>query len=325
MSQNVSVIATVKDEADSIEPFLLALLNQTRPPDEIIISDGGSTDSTPEIIRGVAAEHPTLRLIDAPGTNIASGRNVAIRHCSGPIVAVTDAGAVPREDWLEQLVKPLDDSNVDMSGGFFIAGGTNFIERCISVVITPQLHEIDQDSFLPSSRSLAFRKEWWERTGGYPEWLDHSEDIVYDLALKRAGATFQFAAGAIVTWHPRSSLGGFARQYFFYARGDAHAGLWPERHAVRYGAYLALAWLLGRVRRRPTTIGFIVAGARPYLRRYYQRVGRASPARTPAQAVMSRALVPVIVVVGDVAKMAGYAAGHVERTLVQRGWSQDPR
>ena len=51
MPENVSVVATVKNERDSIEAFLTALLNQSRAPDEIVISDGGSTDDTAAAIR----------------------------------------------------------------------------------------------------------------------------------------------------------------------------------------------------------------------------------------------------------------------------------
>ena len=38
------------NQADFLEETILSLLNQTRPPDEIVISDHFSTDRTPEII-----------------------------------------------------------------------------------------------------------------------------------------------------------------------------------------------------------------------------------------------------------------------------------
>ena len=46
----VSVIVPVRDEEDSIRELLDSLLAQTRPPDEIVITDGGSVDATPQII-----------------------------------------------------------------------------------------------------------------------------------------------------------------------------------------------------------------------------------------------------------------------------------
>jgi len=321
MPEDLSVVVTVKDEGDSIEPFLTALREQSRVPDEIVISDGGSTDGTAEAIRDAAAKHrsPRLRLIEAPGANIAQGRNRAIAACSASIVAVTDAGTTPRRDWLERLVQPLEsDPSIAVSGGFFEPGGSTFLQRCIAVVITPQLSELSPDRFLPSSRSLAFRREWWERAGGYPEWLDHSEDVVFDLELKRAGAVIAYTPDALVVWRPPATLRGYARQYYRYARGDAMAGLWPVRHALRYGGYLTLLLLLRRCRRRPSGLVPLITVGRPYLARYYRRIVRIPPGHGPRDAMLARLLAPIIVAVGDVAKMVGYAAGQLQRLSTRR-------
>jgi glycosyltransferase involved in cell wall biosynthesis len=315
MREEVSVVATVKDEADSIESFLTALLNQSRPPDEIVISDGGSTDGTAEAIRRATENgRSRVRLVEAPGTNIAQGRNRAIASSSGSIVAVTDAGTTPRPDWLERLVRPLEsDPEMAVSGGFFEPGGSTLLQRTIAVVITPQLHELSPEGFLPSSRSVAFRRHWWERAGGYPEWLDHCEDVIFDLELKRAGAQIAYAPDARVVWSPAPSLRAVARQYIRYARGDAAAGLWAGRHAIRYGVYLSFLLLVTRLRRRPSSFGLMVAVGRPYLARYYRRIERVPPGRTPREALIAWLLTPLVVAVGDVAKMAGYASGQLRR------------
>ncbi len=44
--EKVSLIATVLNEGESIHGFLDGLLSQTLTADEIILSDGGSTDGT---------------------------------------------------------------------------------------------------------------------------------------------------------------------------------------------------------------------------------------------------------------------------------------
>lgn len=309
----VSVVVTVRNEAASIEPFLTSLLRQTRVPDEIVIADGGSTDGTRAVLDRLAAAEPRVRVLDAARTNISQGRNLAVRHARGPVVAVTDAGTEVASDWLESLTEPLDaDPDVAVAAGFFLPGGETFMERCIAAVITPQLPEIVPERFLPSSRSVAFRKVWWEKVGGYPEWLQHCEDLVFDMDLKRAGATFAFAPGAVVTWRARPTLTAFARQYFLYARGDGHAHLWARRHLVRYGAYLAGPALLAAGRRHPAAYLALTAGAAAYLGKFYRRIARRPPAPGARQAAAA-ALVPVIVVTGDLAKMLGYPLGLLER------------
>ncbi len=175
--------------------------------------DGGSTDGTLESLERIGAADPRFRVISAPGATIAQGRNIAIEHALGPVIAVTDAGTIAEPTWLERLVAPLDaDPRIDVSSGFFLAGGSTWFERSLSTVITPQLPEVDPETFLPSSRSVAFRKDAWNNVGGYPEWLRHCEDLVFDLALRRAGARFAFAPDALVTWHARPELRAFFRQ-----------------------------------------------------------------------------------------------------------------
>ena len=48
----LSLITTERNEKDSIAEFIDSALGQSLKPDEIIISDGGSTDGTVEIMNG---------------------------------------------------------------------------------------------------------------------------------------------------------------------------------------------------------------------------------------------------------------------------------
>ncbi|HRI55746.1 MAG TPA: glycosyltransferase, partial [Anaerolineae bacterium] len=46
----VSVICTVLNEAEAVGRLLDSLAAQSRPPDEVIIVDGGSSDGTPAVV-----------------------------------------------------------------------------------------------------------------------------------------------------------------------------------------------------------------------------------------------------------------------------------
>ena len=314
MRSRVSVIATIRDELDSIEPFLTSILEQSLPADEIVLVDGGSTDGTLDVLEGVRARDPRVHVYRCPGTSISEGRNIAIAKATSPIIAVTDAGTILEPDWLEHLVTPFwTNASLAVSAGFFRPGGDRFFERCLTTVITPQHPEINPGTFMPSSRSVAFRREWWEWARGYPEWLQHCEDLVFDLTLARAGAPFLFVPEAVVTWRAPPTPRSFFRQYFNYARGDGHAHLWLKRHLVRYSAYVVGATLLIAGLGHPGYWLALLAGMAVYFSKFYRRLWRIPPARTWAQAVAAAALVPVIVVTGDVAKMIGYPVGLYQR------------
>jgi len=310
--ERTSLIVTVRNEAASLDELLESVAAQTNPPAEIVIVDGGSTDGTFERLHAWSQRLP-LRTLSEPGANIARGRNVAIRAATGDLIAVTDVGVRLAPTWLHALGEAMTDG-VDVVSGFFRADPRSTFERAMGATVLPTLEDIDVRTFLPSSRSVLFRRSAWERVGGYPEWLDYCEDLTFDLALRRAGCRFTFAPRAQVAFRPRSSLKAFFRQYYLYARGDGKAGLWWERHAVRYAAYALAVALL---RRRGAGLLLLPIGAFFYARRPYERLARERLSRR--EHLVAIALLPVIRLVGDVAKMVGYPVGVWWR--LRRAWT----
>jgi len=66
----VSLISTVKDASAHVEEFLGSVAAQTRPPDEVIVVDGGSIDGTQDLLRRTEG----ITVIEERGANIARGR-----------------------------------------------------------------------------------------------------------------------------------------------------------------------------------------------------------------------------------------------------------
>lgn len=311
MSQ-VSVIATVLNEADNIGTLLSSLLHQTRLPDEVVFADGGSTDGTLERLEAFAERaNFSVRVLCCPGTNISQGRNVAIDRAQGPLIASVDAGVRLAEDWLEHLLAPFDGVDPpDVVGGFFEAEPKSLFERALGAVTLPRLSEIDARTFYPSSRSVAFRKRAWQAVGGYPEWLDYCEDLVFDFALKDAGYRFDFAPRAKVYFRPRSSLGSYFHQYYRYARGDGKADLWRYRHLIRYGTYLIGAPLaLWLARKGWPGVLLLLLGVAGYMLRPARRTLPWLRGMSPRETLRLLGWAAILPVVGDVAKMLGYPVG----------------
>jgi hypothetical protein len=314
---HISLVCTVRDEADNIAGLLDSMLAQTRPADEIVVNDCGSRDSTAAIVERYIAAGCPIRLVRG-GHNIPSGRNNAIRHASGPLIACTDAGLTLDRRWLERIVAPLEQGMADIVGGFFRPAPLSLFELALGATNYREPDEIDPARFLPFGKSVAFRKAAWEQVGGYPEWASHCEDILFGRALQRTGCRFAFAPDALVLFRPRSSFRAFARQYFLYARGDGIANLWPLRHAIRYVTYAAAGLLLGSARRRPWLLGALPLGTLAYISAPMRRLRARAPALTPGELAAAAALIPAIRLIGDLAKMAGYPAGVLRRLCSRR-------
>ena len=311
-----SVIATVLNEKEAIDRLLKSLDGQTRRPDEVVIADGGSTDGTLSILNSWASsESLPLRVIETPGANISEGRNAAISAATGDLIATTDAGVRLEDDWLERLLAPFDEketgSVVSVVSGWFVPETQTTFETAMGATVLPQLRDINPKTFLPSSRSVAFRKVAWEACEGYPEWLDYCEDLIFDLRLRDLYGSFAFAPDAVVHFRPRGTLRSFFKQYYQYARGDGKADLWRKRHAIRYVTYLVLGPLLVilALLHSPWWWLALVAGLAAYTATPYRRLWPMLAPYGFFQRIKGVLLVPVIRVVGDLAKMIGYPVG----------------
>ncbi len=323
----ISLIITTLNEGPAIRRLLDSILAQSLPPDEVVIVDGGSTDNTVAQIESYADRLP-LRLLIVPGANIAQGRNRAIAAAQGDILAVTDAGTRLEPTWLEAITRPLrQNPDVMAVAGFFVPDPHTAFEVAMGATVLPTLAEIDPATFLPSSRSLAVRRTAWEAAGGYPEWLDYCEDLIFDFNLRRLYGSFAWAPQAIAHFRPRGSLSAFFRQYYRYSRGDGKADLWRRRHAVRYTTYLiATPLLLGLGRWLHPAFwllwlcGFAAYCVTPYrrLRAAWQRPLADGRYLDAVAKLYTLALVPIIRVTGDVAKMVGYPVGVAWRLRHRR-------
>ncbi len=319
---SVTIIATVRNESATIEQLLSSMFAQHVLPAEIIIADAGSTDGTREHLRAWSERFPLLRVIEAPGAGRSAGRNLAIQAATSEWIACTDGGVLLDEHWLQALLRGVDEARaqgqpVDVVSGFFSLDARTVFELALGCVTLPDERELHTDRFLPSSRSVLFRKAAWQRAGGYPEWLDVCEDLLFDLELRKSGASFRFAGDALVHFRPRRSIGAYFWQYYTYARGDGKSLLWTFRHAVRYLTYASAVVLLlgalGGPRRKTILALSALAGAGIiYMRQPYIRLS--SRRQSPMQAsVVARAgalaLLPTLRFIGDVAKMCGYPVG----------------
>lgn len=302
----VTLIATVKNGADHIEGFLRSIRAQSRIPDEIVIVDGGSTDGTLDVLRA----EPGIVLIEEPGANISRGRNLAIAAASNDVLAASDADCVLEPDWLQRLLGHME-QGADISMGFYLPMTNTFFERCMAAVNLPTAaDEVDGATFMPSARSVAFTRAAIEAAGGYPEWLAIGEDMWVNHRWRQLAMDMRYSPDAVVHWRLRPDLIATWKQYFKYARGDAQAGMYPRRHALRFGVYagagIALASRFGLAK------AAVLVGGVVYAREPLTRAWRVSDG--PAERVLAMFVVPVLMAWTDTAKMAGYLAGSLRKT-----------
>src|ERR1044071_3128651 len=134
----VSVVVPVRDEEDSIRELLDSLLNQTRPPDEIVITDGGSTDATPQIIDEYIRNGAPVRLIRAGAALPGRGRNLGAAQASHEWIGFTDAGIRLANNLLETpRAQPEQDKSIDVVYGSWQPVTDTFFKQCAAIAYVP--------------------------------------------------------------------------------------------------------------------------------------------------------------------------------------------
>lgn len=316
----VSLICTVLNEGEAIRRLMDSLVSQSRTPDELVFVDGGSHDNTVAVIHEYA-DRLSLRVIVEPGANISRGRNVAIAAATGEIIASVDAGVMLEPQWLAELVRPLLSGEAQVAAGFFVSDPATTFEMALGATTLPDVADVNPATFLPSSRSVAFTRRAYAAAGGYPEWLDYCEDLIFDIRLHEAVGPFAWAPNAIAHFRPRSTAKAFAKQYYRYARGDGKADLWRKRHAIRYVTYLvALPALLAlSLFHKPWWLLGLLGGAVLYCQTPYRRLSRRLVRLPVGERVRAILYTPFIRGLGDAAKMAGYPVGWLWRL---RNWER---
>lgn len=87
-SLRLSCVMPVWNGERYVGEALDSILGQSRPPDEIVVVDDGSTDGTPDVL---AAYGDAVRVIRRPNGGYACALNVGISACLGDVVMFCDA------------------------------------------------------------------------------------------------------------------------------------------------------------------------------------------------------------------------------------------
>ena len=258
----VSIVIPVRDEEHSIRELLDSLLAQTRPPDEIVITDGGSVDATPQIIEEYIYKGAPVCLIRAGAALPGRGRNLGAAQASHEWLAFTDAGIRLANNWLEALTtQPEADDSIDIVYGSWEPVTNTFFKQCAAIAYVPP--PTSHDGIITRPRFIAstlLRREAWQKVKGFPEDLRSAEDLIFMDRVENAGYRFVFEPRAEVHWDLRPTLWSTFKRFVVYSRNNIRAGLfrqWQSTILVRYGVLAALA--LAALIIEPRWIWFVTA------------------------------------------------------------------
>jgi glycosyltransferase involved in cell wall biosynthesis len=243
LRMKISVIVPVLNEQNTIGVLLDSLCSQTRPPDEIVITDGGSVDKTAQIIESYDSKGIVIRLVREREALPGRGRNVAIANALHDWLAFVDAGIKPQSDWLEHLVAgAVAEPAVSVVYGSWRPVTDSFFKECAAIAyVPPPAHTRGVDIRPRSIASCLMRRDVWRAVGGFPEHLRSAEDLLFMNEVEAAGFREVYAPGAVVFWNIQPGILGTFKRFITYSRNNMRAGLWKQWQSTIFTRYLILA------------------------------------------------------------------------------------
>ncbi|MEA2016404.1 MAG: glycosyltransferase [Actinomycetota bacterium] len=345
---DVSFITTVFNEEESITGFMESLMEQSCLPREIVIVDGGSRDGTLRKISGflkkiglneknagetghsksgdikidgwleLGDSGVNIKVIEKKGANISQGRNEAIKASSGRIICASDAGCVLDKNWMVEITKFYSSSSAGVAGGLSSPYCRNFIGKCLAVCVMPLKEEINPGRYMPSSRNISFTRKAWVDAGGYPEDMDYGEDMKFNFNIKSKGYRIKFNPDAVVLWKMRENPARIFLQFFRYAKGDAEGKMYPQRHVIRFSAFLgAVLIILGAIFLSSWILFafvpfFIYYIYKPYRRLIKSFINKDDCSFLGMEKLLSIIFIPILLLHIDLSKMCGYIRGLIK-------------
>lgn len=227
----IAIVIPMFNEAATLSFLLAGIEEQTLAPNEIIVIDSGSKDTSVAIVEKWAMEHnlgkEQFRVITNPGGMPGANRNRGISTARSEWIAFIDAGIVPSPDWLACLWSCAEKTQAKAIYGLCHFEADRPFEKAVCAL---SYGYASTHPVLPAS---LFHRSVFNEVGPFREDLRTAEDILWMRRVEFAYGPRVICKNALVYYrHFPDNVASVIRKWWI-----------SSQHAIRakiYGAKICL-------------------------------------------------------------------------------------
>jgi len=227
----ISIIIPCRNEKEFICKCLDSVIANDYPKEslEILVVDGMSEDRTREILKDYAEKYSFIKVLDNPKRITPCALNIGIKNAQGEIIMRMDAHTTYEKNYVSKCIKYLKEYNADNVGGIWkiVPRQDTLVGKAITFslshpfgignayyrYVSKDLRWVDTVPF------FCYKKEVFDKIGLFNESLVGSQDMEFNMRLKRAGLKTLLVPEIISYYYARSEFKSFCKHNF-------HNGIW---------------------------------------------------------------------------------------------------
>lgn len=242
----VSIIIPCRNEETFISECLDSIIANDYRKDklEILVVDGRSKDKTRKIVEAYAYKYSFIRLIDNPKKITPAALNTGIRSSKGEIIIRMDAHAVYEKKYISKCTKYLFEYQADNVGGTMITKARNdtLIGKAIVFSLSHRFG-VGNSVFRTGAKEPVlvdtvfggcYKREIFNKIGLFNELLKSSQDMEFNLRLKKSGGKILLIPDIVCYYYTLSDFKSFCKNNY-------RNGFWAI-YPIKYTKIMPVSW-----------------------------------------------------------------------------------
>ena len=251
----ISVILPVRNEERFITACVASIFAQDYPQEqmEVIFVDGCSEDRTVELLHEMQKVHPQIVVLHNPNRTVPYAMNIGIEKSRGEVIVRLDAHAEYPPDYIRLSVETLLTRECDNAGGVFETRGRGFMGEAIAEMLKTPLgvgnatyRLTQEDGYVDTVPFGCFRRELFERIGGFDERMTRNQDNELNFRIRKNGGKIYLNHNIRVLYYCRDTMRGIMKMGYMNGKWNVITmTLVPGSMGVRH--FVPLAFVLSTI------------------------------------------------------------------------------